>query len=59
MLHPLLGDTHQIAVMPVRVVGMALEMRTQGLDAGIGVLGQIEPVVRSHAAPARQIYRPI
>jgi hypothetical protein len=27
---------------------MALEMRAQGLDAGVGVLGQVDPIVRGH-----------
>ncbi|MCY1186515.1 hypothetical protein D9M73_273940 [compost metagenome] len=55
LLDPLLGDAHQITVMPVRVVGVTYEMRAQGLDAGVGVLGQIKPVVAGHAAPSRRI----
>ncbi|MNT89226.1 hypothetical protein D3C72_2299250 [compost metagenome] len=55
MLDPLLGDAHQITVVPVRVVGVALEMRAQGLDAGVGILGQVDPVVRRHAAPVGRI----
>lgn len=39
----------------VRVVGMTFEMRAQGLDAGIGILGQFNPVLRSHAAPAGRL----
>ncbi|MNG29634.1 hypothetical protein D3C84_1151000 [compost metagenome] len=54
MLDPLLGDAHQIAVMPVRVVGVAFEMRAQGLDAGVGVLGQVDPVVSAHGVPAKR-----
>ena len=48
LLNPLLGDPHQIAVVPVRVIGMALKMGTQGFDAGFIVLSQIDPVVSSH-----------
>ncbi|MNP20615.1 hypothetical protein D3C76_1131910 [compost metagenome] len=55
LLDPLLGNAHQIAVMPVWIVGMAFKMRAQRLDAGVGVLGQIKPVVAGHAAPSRRI----
>jgi hypothetical protein len=55
LLHPLLGDAHQVAVVPVRIVGVPLEMRAQGLDAGVGVLGQVDPVSTRHAAPVRRI----
>ncbi|MNG23869.1 hypothetical protein D3C84_1085250 [compost metagenome] len=54
LLDSLLGDAHQITVMPVRIVGMALKMRAQCLDAGVGVLGEVEPVIRAHAAPVRR-----
>jgi hypothetical protein len=38
LLNALLGKAKQIRVMPVRIVGMALEMRTQRFDFGAGVL---------------------
>ncbi len=50
LLHPLLGDAHQVAVVPVRVIGVAGEMGPQGLDAGVGILGQVDPVGRGHGA---------
>ena len=39
---------HIGAVVPVRVVGMVLEMGADGLDAGVGVLGEINPVGGGH-----------
>ncbi|MNL67428.1 hypothetical protein D3C87_1920150 [compost metagenome] len=55
LLNPLLGNAHQIAVMPMRVVGVAPEMRAQRLDAGVGILGQVDPVVSGHAAPEKRV----
>jgi len=48
LLQTLLGVAHQIGVVPVRVIGMALEMGAQGLDAGLGVLLQLDPVIVGH-----------
>ncbi len=48
LLDALLGVAHQIGVVPVRVIGMALEMGAQGLDAGVGVLLQLDPVIVGH-----------
>jgi hypothetical protein len=30
-------------------------MRAQGLDAGVGILGQVDPVVGGHVAPVGRI----
>jgi hypothetical protein len=38
LLDALLGETDEIRVMPVRIVGMPLEMRTQRFYAGAFVL---------------------
>ena len=43
LLHALLGETDQVAVVPVRVVGVPLEMRADHLDAGIGILLEVDP----------------
>ena len=48
LLHALLGETDQVAVVQVRVVGMALEMRADHLDAGIGILLEVDPRLRVH-----------
>nr|VVM96027.1 hypothetical protein PS652_03038 [Pseudomonas fluorescens] len=48
LLHALFGDTDQVTVVPVRVIGVALEMRAHRLDTGVGVLGEIDPVVAGH-----------
>jgi hypothetical protein len=48
LLHTLFGDADQEAVVPVRVVGMADEMRTDRLDAGVGVLLEVDPVAHEH-----------
>ena len=48
LLQALLGVAHQIGVVPVRVIGMALEMGAQGFDAGLGVLLQLDPVIVGH-----------
>ncbi|MNO41766.1 hypothetical protein D3C76_319430 [compost metagenome] len=44
LLHTLLGNANQEAVVPVRVVGMPDEMRADRLDAGVGVLLEVDPV---------------
>ena len=44
LLHALLRHADQIAVVPVRIVGVAGEMRADGLDAVQGVAAQIYPV---------------
>ena len=44
LLHTLLGNVNQEAVVPVRVVGMSDEMRADRLDAGVGVLLEVDPV---------------
>jgi hypothetical protein len=38
LLHALLGETDEIRVMPVRIVGMPFEMRTQRFYSGSFVL---------------------
>jgi hypothetical protein len=43
LLHTLFGEADQVAVVPVRVVGMPDEMRTNDLDAGIGILSEVNP----------------
>lgn len=43
LLHTLLGEADQVAVVPVRVISVALEMRTDHLDAGIGILLEVDP----------------
>ncbi len=44
LLHALLCHADQIAVVPVRIVGVAGEMRADSLDAVQGVAAQIYPV---------------
>jgi hypothetical protein len=44
------GDAHQIAVMPVRVVRMPLEMGADGLNPRIRMLSQLKPVFRHFAS---------
>jgi hypothetical protein len=39
----------------MRIVSVALQMRAQGLDAGVGGLGQVDPVVSGHRAPVKPI----
>ena len=51
LLHTGLGVADQVGVVPVRIVGVALEMRTQALDAGVGILQQVDPVVFVHGLP--------
>jgi len=48
LLHALFGEADQVAVMEMRVVGMPFEMRTDRLDAGFGILLQIDPVIGTH-----------
>lgn len=55
LLYALFGDAHQVAVVPMGVIRMAFEMRAQGLDAGVGVLGQVDPIVRRHTTPRRKV----
>ncbi len=43
LLHALLCEADQVAVVPVRIVGMPLEMRADHLDAGIGILLEVDP----------------
>ena len=50
LLHADLGVADQVAVVPVRIVGVALEMGAQGLDPGLGVAGQVDPVSAPHRA---------
>ena len=55
LLHALFGHAYQVAVVPMGVIRMAFEMRAQGLDAGVGVLGQVDPIVRRHTTPRRKV----
>lgn len=48
LLHPLFGYPYQKAVMPMRIVGMPLEMGANRLNPGIGILGQLNPVACIH-----------
>lgn len=48
LLHALLGDAHEKAVMPMRVVGMPLKMRANRFNPGIDILGQLDPVAFIH-----------
>jgi len=48
LLNALFGEADQVAVMEVRVVGMTLEVRTDRLDTGLGILLQIDPVSCTH-----------
>ena len=48
LLHTLLGKADQVAVMPVWIVGVPLEMRADHLDAGIGILLEVDPRLRVH-----------
>jgi len=48
LLDALLGEADQVAFVKVRVVGVAFEMGTDRLDAGLGILLQIDPVMRTH-----------
>ncbi|MCY1527525.1 hypothetical protein D9M68_625930 [compost metagenome] len=48
LLHALLGKADQIAVMPMRVIGMPLEMGANGLDARFKVLVQVDPAMNAH-----------
>ncbi|MNN40739.1 hypothetical protein D3C81_1548240 [compost metagenome] len=48
LLHALLGDADEEAVMPVRIVGMPLKMSTNRFNPGVGILGQLDPVAFIH-----------
>ena len=48
-LHALLGKADQIGVVPMRVVGVTLKMSANRLNAGIGILLEIDPVAGVHA----------
>jgi hypothetical protein len=43
------GDTHQIAIVPVRIVRMAFKVGANCFDAGVRMLPQFQPVI-SHIA---------
>jgi hypothetical protein len=53
LLHALLRDTDQITVMPMRIVGMPLNMGANRLNPCISILGQFNPVAFIHGALQR------
>ncbi len=57
LLNALFGEADQVAFMKMRVVGMAFEMRTDRLDAGFGILVQIDPVIGPHGGSMSGVVR--
>ena len=51
LLNALLRKADEVAVMPMRIVGMAFEMRADGLDACFGIQLQVDPAAVIHVAP--------
>ncbi|RMS62846.1 hypothetical protein ALP63_101166 [Pseudomonas syringae pv. aceris] len=51
LLHTLPGNAHQIAVMPMGIIGMPLKVRVQRLDACIKVASEVYPVCGRHKTP--------
>ena len=51
-LHALLGKAHQVTVVPVWVISVAIKVRANGLNAGISVLLEINPVACTHVSLA-------
>ncbi len=54
LLYALFGEADQVTLVKVWVVGMAFEMGTDGLDAGLAIPPQINPVVRAHGNSAKR-----
>lgn len=48
LLHTLLGNADEEAVMPVRIVGMALKVSANRFNPGVDILGQLDPVAFIH-----------